>query len=162
MFREMRRKNQMLTTQDSIAILNRNTSGVLAISGDEGYPYSVPLSHVYQDGKLYFHCAKKGHKIDAIVNSNKASFCVIDADDVIPAEYTTYFRSVIAFGKIRVAKNDAEKREALLRLVDKYSPAHRDGGKYEIEKLLAGVQVLVFEIEHMTGKESIELVRAKK
>ena len=109
MFREMRRKNQLLTDEECIEILNSSTSGTLALLGDNDYPYSVPISYVYNDGKLYFHSALTGHKIDAINMHSKASFCVIAQDKVVPEKYTTYFRSVIAFGKICVIDNDAEK-----------------------------------------------------
>jgi len=101
MFREMRRKKQLLSAEESISILNRMTSGVLAITGDNDYPYAVPLSYVYYDDKIYFHSATSGHKIDAINKNSKASFCVIEQDNIIPEEYTTYFRSVIVFGKVR-------------------------------------------------------------
>ena len=96
MFRPMRRHRQQLSQGDCAAILSRGTSGVLAVAGDGGYPYAVPLSYVYQEGTLFFHCAKAGHKLDALRRCSKASFCVIDQDQVVPPEYTTYFRSVIA------------------------------------------------------------------
>ena len=89
MFREMRRKLQLLDEKESIALLERGTAGVLALSGDEGYPYAVPISYVYNDSKIFFHSAVSGHKIDAIKNSDKASFCVIAQDHIVPKEYTT-------------------------------------------------------------------------
>lgn len=113
MFREMRRKRQALTLQECTAVLQKGTSGVLALSGDNDYPYAVPISYLYEDGRLYFHCARSGHKLDAIRRNPKASFCVIDQDQVVPREYTTYFRSVIAFGTIRILEKDEEKRAAL-------------------------------------------------
>ena len=101
-FREMRRKRQQLSNEDSVGVLQRATSGTLALLGDNGYPYAVPISYVYSEGELYFHSALSGHKVDAIRNYDKASFCVIDKDDVKPEKYTTFFRSVIAFGKIHI------------------------------------------------------------
>ena len=89
MFREMRRKKQLLSDEVSREILERNTSGVLSLMGDEGYPYGVPLSYVLVGDKIFFHCAKEGHKIDAIRNCEKASFCVIDQDQIVSEEYTT-------------------------------------------------------------------------
>ena len=86
MFREMRRKKQALSEKDCAAVLNRGTSGVLALLGEEGYPYAVPLSYVYDGEKLYFHSAKSGHKLDAVRSNPKASFCVIDQDQIIPEE----------------------------------------------------------------------------
>jgi len=97
MFREMRRKKQALSLAECARILYRGTSGVLALSGDGGYPYAVPMSYVYDGEKLFFHSAGSGHKLDAIRRDPKASFCVIDCDRVVPEAYTTYFRSVFAF-----------------------------------------------------------------
>jgi nitroimidazol reductase NimA-like FMN-containing flavoprotein (pyridoxamine 5'-phosphate oxidase superfamily) len=96
---KMRRKCQQLTDEERMAILQKATAGTLALLGDGGYPYAVPISYVYDDGKLYFHSAMSGHKVDAIRKCAKASFCIIDQDHVKPSEYTTYFRSVIAFGR---------------------------------------------------------------
>ena len=104
MFREMRRKRQQLSAEESIAILERMTNGVLALHGDEGYPYAVPVSYVYADGKIYFHSAMKGHKVDAIMRNERVSFCVVERDDVCPGEFTTYFRSVVLFGKARILR----------------------------------------------------------
>ena len=120
MFREMRRNKQMLSIDECIEILNRGTSGVLALSGDHGYPYAVPVSYVYCDSKLYFHSAKSGHKIDAIKKYSKASFCVIDQDNIIPEKYTTSFRSVIAFGKIHIIENETDIKKTIENLAKKY------------------------------------------
>ena len=123
MFREMRRKLQLLDEKESIALLERGTAGVLALSGDEGYPYAVPISYVYNDSKIFFHSAVSGHKIDAIKNSDKASFCVIAQDHIVPKEYTTYYKSVIAFGRLRILEDASEKRAAIELLAQKYYPA---------------------------------------
>ena len=104
----MRRKKQIISEKECIGLLEKGTAGVLALSGDNDYPYAVPVSYVYYNCKLFFHGAKTGHKIDAIRKCSKASFCVIDQDHIVPEEYTTYFRSVIAFGKIRIMENETE------------------------------------------------------
>lgn len=161
MFREMRRKNQLLTDEECIDILNSSTSGTLALLGDNDYPYSVPISYVYNDGKLYFHSALTGHKIDAINMHSKASFCVIAQDKVVPEKYTTYFRSVIAFGKICVIDNDAEKLRAIEILAEKYSPQLAEGRKKEIEDNFSRMCMIELDIEHMTGKEAKELACMK-
>lgn len=161
MFREMRRKNQLLTDEECIEILNSSTSGTLALLGDNDYPYSVPISYVYNDGKLYFHSALTGHKIDAINMHSKASFCVIAQDKVVPEKYTTYFRSVIAFGKICVIDNDAKKLRAIEILAEKYSPQLAEGRKKEIEDNFSRMCMIELDIEHMTGKEAKELACMK-
>lgn len=159
MFREMRRKKQALAPEKCLAVLNRGTSGVLALAGDDGYPYAVPLSYVYSDSKIFFHCARAGHKLDAVARNSKASFCVIDADEVVQEKYTTYFRSVIAFGKIRILEDEAEKRRALEILTDRYSPdVPEEDRRREMERLFAQVCMLELAIEHLSGKEAKELV----
>lgn len=162
MFREMRRNKQQLSPEICEDILTRGTSGVLALLGDDDYPYAVPISYVYDGAKLYFHCAKSGHKLDAIRKSSKASFCVIDQDEIVPEEYTSYFRSVIAFGKIRILEDDREKREAVEKLAAKYAPDDTVSNRQEaIEHSWAPLCMLEMTIEHMTGKEAIELLRRR-
>ena len=163
MFRELRRKKQALSRADCQAVLERCTSGVLALAGDDGYPYAVPLSYLYQDGKLLFHCAKAGHKTDAIARCDKASFCVVDQDQVVPEEYTTYFRSVIAFGRIRVIEDDGEKRAAVEKLAVKYHPGDTQENRDRyIDKEWAPLCMLEMTVEHLSGKEATELVRARE
>src|SRR6056297_49514 len=159
MFRDMRRKKQALTSQDSIAVLKKGTSGVLSVMGDNGYPYAVPLSYLYKNNKLYFHCAYHGHKIDAIRENPKVSFCVIDKDQIVPEEFTTYYRSVIVFGKAGIIGDEKEKRHALEILAAKYSPNHKQGRLEEINKLFKQTCMVEIEIEHISGKQSIELVK---
>lgn len=162
MFREMRRKKQALSREECELVLERGTSGVLAVLGEGGYPYAVPLSYVYADGRIIFHCAKQGHKLDAIAENDKVSFCVVDLDDIQPERYTTYFRSVIAFGRARVLEEEGEKRAAMEVLAEKYTPGDPEGRKQEIEKEYRALCVVVVEIDHLSGKEAIELVKKKK
>ena len=163
MFREMRRKSQQLTEAECVEILNRNTSGVLAVLGDEGYPYAVPMSYVYDGKALYFHCAKSGHKLDAIKSCDKVSFCVVDQDEVVPKKYTTHFRSVILFGRASVLNNDEEILYAIGKLAIKYYPTDsKENLDIAIRKEYAAMCIIKIDIDHMTGKESIELVKSKK
>ena len=156
-FRPMRRGRQQLTNETCEEILRNATSGTLALLGDGDYPYAVPLSFVYVDGIIYFHSAKSGHKIDAIRHHDKASFCVIDKDEVHGEEYTTYFRSIIAFGRITIVSSPDEKLEGAKLLGRKYNPGDEVGLTYELEKSLAHMEVLRFDIEHLSGKQAIEL-----
>lgn len=162
MFRDMRRNKQQLSEAETIAILQACTSGVLAVSGDDGYPYAVPLSYAYQDGKLFFHFATSGHKLDAIRNNDKASFCVIHTDDVIQETFTTHFRSAIVFGRVRILTEDSQKRYALECLGEKYSPDYRAKGQEEIERSWDRVMAAELLIEHMTGKAAIEIINGKE
>lgn len=162
MFREMRRKRQLLSKQVSIDVSARGTVGILALLGDNGYPYTVPISYVYDDFKIYFHGAKAGHKIDAIKKCSKASFCVIDQDNIVPEEYTTYFRSVIVFGKIRILDDEKEIKAAIEKLAIKYYPKDSETNREKtINKEWKPLCMMEFSIEHLTGKEAIEMVRNK-
>ena len=163
MFRDMRRKDQVLSREECLAVLDRGTSGVLAVHGDDGYPYAVPLSYAYEDGKLWFHCARTGHKLDAILRDPKVTFCVVDRDQVVPLEYTTYFRSVIAFGRMRILEDDGEKRAAIEVLSLKYAPKEpREHLDRVIEKEWAPLCILEMTVEHLSGKQAIELVPKTK
>ena len=158
----MRRKGQLLSSGECVEILERGTSGVLALSGDDGYPYAVPISYVYTSSKLYFHGAKTGHKIDAIKRSDKASFCVVDQDKVMPEEYTSYYRSVIVFGKIRILGDPKEIREAIDKLALKYFPHDHEANRHQaIDREWAPLCMMELCVEQMTGKKAIELVKNK-
>jgi hypothetical protein len=134
----------------------------LAVAGDEDYPYAVPLSYAYQDGKLLFHCAAEGHKIEGIKRNNKVSFCVIQADEVIQKTFTTHYKSVIVFGKARIIEDENEIRFGLECLLKKYSPDFIPEGRVEIEHDLKIVCVVEVAIEHMTGKAAIEVINHKE
>ena len=157
----MRRNRQQLSREECERILGRCTSGVLALAGDGGYPYTVPLSYVYADGAIIFHSAVQGHKVDAIKRDCRCSFCVIEQDEIRPAEFTTYFRSVIAFGRIHILEDADEKVQALRLLGRRYSPDDEPGLQHEIDKSMDHVLLLRLDIEHLSGKEAIELTRAR-
>ncbi len=162
MFREMRRKGQLLPEAESIEILKRAETGILGVLGDEGYPYTVPLNYAYEEGKLFFHCAKTGHKLDAIQNCEKVSFCVVDKDTVVPERNTTDFTSVIVFGKAKVITNDKDKDRALELVLEKYSNGSKEEIQTEIENARDIVCMVEIQIEHISGKESNELAKKRK
>ncbi len=161
-FSPMRRNRQQLSREECERILGRCTSGVLALAGDGGYPYAVPLSYVYADGAIIFHSAVEGHKVDAIKRDNRCSFCVIEQDEIKPAEFTTYFRSVIAFGRIHILETADEKVQALRLLGRRYSPGDEPGLQHEIDKSLDHVLLLRLDIDHLSGKQAIELLQSRQ
>ena len=158
MFQKMRRFKQELPQAEINRILQTNTSGVLALIDANGYPYSVPLSYVYSNGNIYFHSAKSGHKIDAIKNCKKATFCIIDKDDVQPEKYTTFYKSVIAFGNVEIVNDSEEALSAIQELGEKYYPNHNNELQAEIEKFKTAYLIIKFDIEHITGKQAVELL----
>ncbi len=162
MFREMRRKKQLLPEELTEQIMNKGITGVLGVTGDDGYPYTVPVNYVYENRIIYFHCAKSGHKLDAIRNDNKVSFCVIEKEDVIPEKFTACFRSAIAFGTASEITDDDEKLRMMRLLNNKYSPGLDEDGEKAIQREWNILCVIKINVEHLTGKEGIELVKQRK
>jgi len=160
MFREMRRKRQLLERPACISILQNAVSGVLAVHGEEGYPYAVPLNYVYENGSIYFHSANSGHKIDALQKNSKVSFCVVGMDQTVPEKFTTYFQSVIVFGHAALVEDADEKRAAIIKLAEKYSPKEsHEKRDAEIDREWKELTMIRINIDHMTGKQAIELVK---
>ncbi|HAS74548.1 MAG TPA: 5-nitroimidazole antibiotic resistance protein [Clostridiales bacterium UBA8960] len=157
MFREMRRNKQLLSEEALNAVMERCTNGILACLGDGGYPYAVPLNYVYHNEKIYFHCAKSGHKLDAIMAEPKVSFAVVDEDTIVSSEYTSYFRSAIAFGKARIVEGD-EWFEAFKVLVDKYSGDQPEAAKISEIEACKRSHIIAIDVEHITGKQAKEYV----
>ena len=154
----MRRNRQSLSEDMIRDILFKGSSGVLALSGDDDYPYAVPISYVFDGDRIFFHCARSGHKIDAIRRNPKASFCVIGQDHVVPEEYTSHYRSVIVFGTIRIIENEGEMMDAIMKIARKYAPDDTPENRIRaIEKEWKALSMLEMKIEHMTGKEAKEL-----
>ena len=152
MFEKMRRNDRELREVSELeAILQAGEYGVLATNGLHGYPYAVPLSYVYLNGKLYFHGAPEGSKLNNIRADERVSFCVVGHTCILPAKFSTQYESVIVFGRAGEAGAE-EKQAALTALVAKYSPEYREQGQSYIGRVLDKTLVLRLDIEHMTGK----------
>lgn len=151
MFRKMRRIKQQLPQEACIRILQQEPRGVLAVLGDEGYPYALPMDFFYRDNKLYFHSATAGHKVDALRACDKVSFCVMDRGEPTEGDWALWFNSVICFGRMRLVEDFEETIAIARELGLKYYPSRQDV-EDEIQK--DGHRVLCMEmtIEHMTGK----------
>ena len=161
----MRRIRQQITQEECADILRRATSGVLGLHGEDGYPYTVPVSFVYEAGgsglgTIGFHCARTGHKIDAIRRDDKVSFTVIDRDEVMPRERTTKFASVICFGRACILEGEEELRRAANAVGAKYSKGFEDLYMQETEDTIRAGALCCVEItiDHMTGKIGKELL----
>ena len=158
MFRPMRRTGQALSQEACREILITGSTGILAVHGDNGYPYAVPLSYVYIEGCLYFHCAKNGHKLDSILKEEKVSFCVVANDRTVPSLFAVDYVSAIVFGRACVVEKDGLRRRVLEALNAKYAPGLAAEGEREIKEGWQRVCVVCIQIEHMTGKRAIESV----
>lgn len=132
---------------------------MLAVLGDDGYPYTVPINYYYTDGKIYLHCAKTGHKLDAIKKEQKVSFCVVARDDILQKKYTTLFKSVVAFGKAEILTDENEMRSSVTSLAGKYCPDCLEGIPAEVERGFGILCMIKINIEHMTGKQGKELLK---
>ena len=153
MFREMLRKKQQLPEEECIEILKNELRGVLSVIGDDDYPYGMPINHFYceEDGKIYFHSGRKGHKIDAMKSHDKASFCVYDQGFRREGEWALNIRSVIVFGRIEFI----EDRDKIYEIARHLSQKFTDDEEYiEREIVRSGPGTLMFALvpEHMTGK----------
>ena len=153
MFREMLRKKQQLPEAECIAILKTQLRGVLSVLGDDDYPYGTPMNHYYceEDGKLYFHGGKKGHKIDAVKRHDKASFCVCDEGFRRDGEWALNIRSVIVFGRIEFVENQEKVYRLSAKLSRKFTT---DDAYIEDEIRRSGPGTLMFALvpEHISGK----------
>ncbi|MGI5898736.1 MAG: pyridoxamine 5'-phosphate oxidase family protein [Christensenellales bacterium] len=154
MFREMRLSKRKASDAEAERLLSEGVWGVLAVLGDGGYPYAVPLNYAYENGRIYFHCAKEGHKTDAIAENEKLSFCVVECANVMPKEFTSLYRSVIAFGKGRVIEDEGERLRAIRLINAKYSPGLEEEGEEVIKRTWRRFDIVEIKVEHMTCKEN--------
>lgn len=151
MFKEMRRKDRALENNEAIELLKNCEYGILSTIDKNGYPYGVPLSYVYVDNSIYFHSATEGNKLDNILTNDKVSFCVVGKTSILPDKFSTKYESVIVFGKTTEVIDD-EKNEALLEILNKYSPGFIKQGKAYIQNAGAKTKVIKITIEHISGK----------
>ncbi|EJO5347880.1 pyridoxamine 5'-phosphate oxidase family protein [Clostridium botulinum] len=151
MFKEMRRKEKKLTKERNISLLQKANYGTLSVCGNTGYAYGVPLNFAYNNGAIYFHCAKEGQKLESINENNKVSFSVVNNVELLSSKFDTNYESVIIFGKAYEVF-EAEKKTALLALINKYSKDYLKEGIDYIKRAKDKIKVIKIEIEHMDGK----------
>lgn len=153
MFREMQRKKQALDASACVELLKNETRGVLSVIGDDGYPYGMPMNHYYheEDGCLYFHCGKRGHRIDALSRSQKASFCVFDKGVREEQGWALTVCSVIVFGDVEIVTDPEVVSDISRKLSHKFTSdeAYIDE---EIRKYAASTVLLRLKPLHMCGK----------
>ena len=157
MFREVARKKQALTREACIDILRREMRGVLSVNGDDGYPYAMPMNHYYNedDGCLYFHSGKKGHRIDALRRDARACFCCYDGGFIKPGDWALNIQSVIVFGRLEIVEDHEKALEITRRLSRKFT----DDEAYiarEIKAFAHETRLLKLTPEHICGKHVTE------
>ena len=153
MFRPMRRFKQQLSDSEALEVLKQAKRGVLSVTGDDGWPYGVWLNPHFReaDGRIYFHGAKEGHKIDSLRRDSRASFTVIDEGVRDEGGWAYTFRSVVAFGRIEFVEDHEFAIEQCRELARRFNPSEADI-ENEIRMAGARVQMLCLIPEHITGK----------
>jgi len=147
----MRRSDKKMNNSATLRILKEGEFGVLSLADDGENVYGVPMSYSYTDGKIYFHCAQEGKKLDLLQKNPKASFCVVGKTELIPERFTTAYESVIVQGRCRLV-DGTEKMDALLFMVSKYAPEHMESGRKYAKNDAHKTTVICLEIAEMTGK----------
>ena len=152
-FCKMRRFKQELSKEECIEILKKEPRGVLSVFDENGYPYGIPMNHWYNevDGKLYFHGAKSGHKLEAIKKYDKVSFCVYDSGYRNEGEWALNIKSVVVFGRKKVVEDPDKMVEICTNLCQKFTD-DKEYLKDELQRALPRVLCLELTPEHMTGK----------
>ena len=154
MFRPMRRKNRELSTEAAEQLLEQSRRGVLAVHGEDGYPYAVPVNYFYdrEAQKIYFHGARAGHKIDALKANDKVCFTVYGNESIKKEAWAPFVQSTVVFGRCHLLESGPEAMEHLRQMARKYYP--EEGlVEQEIEAAGKAVQMFAISIEHLTGKE---------
>ncbi len=154
MFNELRRKEKLMPETAVLKILAEAEYGTLATMGQNGYPYATPLNYVFNEPEqlIYFHTAQTGHKIDNLDFIPRVSFSVVGCYKLLADKFDTEYDSVVVFGKAGKVVDAAERRKALLMLIEKYSRDWREQGIEYIDKPGCPAAVYKIEIQHLTGK----------
>lgn len=155
MNREMYKKERQMSSEATAAIFSKGNHGTLAVNGDDGYPYAVPVNYLYDGGKIYIHSAKYGYKIDAVKRDDKVCFSAILNSKVQQDKFTAAFQSVIAFGKISFVEDEAEKKRILEQFIYKMSPEFVEGGMKFVNAAIGKTALLCIDVEEIKGKENM-------
>lgn len=152
-FRKMRRAKQEISKEECFKILREEKRGVLAMIGDGGYPYAIPLNFYFDEAeeKVYFHCAKEGHKLDAIKNCDKVCFTVWNQGEQKDGDWSYYVTSVVIMGRAELVTDETITYEKARELGRKYFPTEEEVTK-ELGNAVKRVQMVGISIDHMTGK----------
>ena len=154
MFRPIRKKKNELSTEDTKQILREARRGVLAVNGEDGYPYAIPINFIYDEtaGRIYFHSSRTGYKLDAIKVCDKVCFTAYGTEIVREEAWAPHMRSAVVFGRCRLLESTPETMALLKRLAMKYYPDEALADQAILEGGRA-VRMCEIEIEHLSGKE---------
>ncbi|MCQ2520251.1 MAG: pyridoxamine 5'-phosphate oxidase family protein [Lachnospiraceae bacterium] len=153
MFRPIRRQKREIDTEIAKELLAKSRRGVLAVNGDGGYPYAMPVNYLYDEesGRIFFHGARAGHKFESIQRDDKVCFTVYGNDKYEEGDWAPYVQSTIVFGRCHLIENQDEAIELVTKLAKKYYPDESLIAE-EVEKYGQAVQMFEISIEHLSGK----------
>lgn len=158
MFRELTRKNRQLDTDECIRLLKNEKRGVLSVIGDDSYPYGIPMNHFYNedDGAIYFHCGRGGHREEAILKSDKVSFCIYDKGTPVNEEsWILIVKSVVVFGRATLI----DDMEQVIDITEKLCRKFTSDDEYiqkEIKNYADKTVLIKLIPEHICGKKVTE------
>jgi len=153
MFRKLTRQNRAATREECIRLLESEKRGVLAVLGDGGYPYAMPMNHWYDPdtGCIWFHAGRGGHREDALRRCSKVSYCVHDEGYVNPGDWVKNVTSVIVFGQVELVDDMDEIVRVATALSRKFIQ-DEEHIRREIAASAHKTVLLKLTPEHMTGK----------
>lgn len=153
MFRPLRRTKNGIPDDEAKKLLQTEKRGVFAVNGDDGYPFAVPVDYYYEQetGKIYFHGARSGHKVDSLKKCDKVCFTVY-GNEQKKDDWAPYVQSVVVFGRCRLIDDPALTEEKVRKLALRYYPT-ADDVEAEISKDIKAVQLYEITIEHLCGKQ---------
>lgn len=155
MFKPIRIKINEIDRAAAEALLQSNRRGILAMNGDNGYPYAIPINYFYDcvGQKIYFHGAKAGHKVESLKTSDKVCFTVYGNECIDKSEpWAPYVQSAVVFGRCRLLEPGPESIDRLKEFAMKYYPSEQLVDK-NIAHAGKAVQMFEITIEHMSGKQ---------
>lgn len=153
--RKMYKENRQMKTELAQEVFKKGNHGILCVNGDDGYPYSVPVNYIYEDGKIYIHSAKYGYKIEAIESNNKVCFAAIINASVVQNKFTAAYQSIIAKGTASLVEDDKLRRHILEQFIYKLSPEHIENGMKFVNAAFEKTALICIDIEELTGKQNM-------
>ncbi len=153
MFRTIKRADRQLSDEETARILREGEWGVLSVLGDRGYPYGVPMSYGYANGKIYLHSTpEQSHKLDAIRKEPKVCFTVVTEHTLLPESYSVRYRSAIVFGTARILETAEEKQSAMVWMMTGLAPEALDRARDHCVRESDSYAMIEITPEHVTGK----------
>lgn len=156
--RPIRRKDRQLSQEEALDLLKQGVYGVLSVTGDEGWPYGVPMHYVYWEGDLYLHCAKEGHMLESIARDDRVCFTVVPRHELVPGHITALYESVMVFGTADLVVDEAQRQKVLEALVDRLAKVSPEIKTQYIRSKKARTGLIRIRPARITGKANRQYI----